>query len=649
MLYGAAYYPEHWGEDRIEQDARLMADAGFNVARMGEFAWKIMQPDDSPVYEFSWLDNAVKILGKYGISSILCTPTATPPKWLMNKYPDTYVIGSTGNRFYYGSRRHYCVHSERYLEETRKIVTALAEHYKGEKRVIAWQIDNELGGDNDVCYCENCAKKFRLWLKSRYGSIGGVNAAWGTDVWSHGYNGFDEIEPPRKTQGVQNPSHVLDYKRFHSDSLANFQKLQADILKGINPSWRVTTNIFGLEAVTDNRKLAKDDDFVSWDFYPNMCFSPVLPYSHAMGADMCRGYKHKPFLRMETQSGTPGGDILFQTPRPGDLARWALQAVAHGADGIQFFRWRTSTTGPEEYWHGILGHDGRAGRIYKEAKELSAVLKKTEAAFGEKRANKAAILHNMEIHWAFEVQPLIIGYRYYDHLLAFYKALFDLGVGVDMISAEDSFDDYDFVIAPNYLFNDEALAARLTAFAEKGGTLLMDWRTGVKLEDNRVSETALPGCYAKLLGITVSEYGLIMDFEEKSVSGNLSCACKDWFDVIELTTAETWATFKTDDYYGGSPALTVNRIGRGKAYYLATSLAEDGLRALMRLIVGKTENQPVEGVEITEREGVVFVINHTAQKKEQPLCGEYEDVLCGERITACNLHPRGYKILKRLQ
>ena len=649
MLYGAAYYPEHWGKDRLQKDIELMKAAKFNVVRMGEFAWGVIQHGINMPLDLEWLDEAVNKMGNAEILTILGTPTATPPKWLMDKYPETYITNKNGLKEYYGSRRHYCVNSENYTRIALDFVRNLAIHYRDNPYVIAWQVDNELGGDYDVCYCENCKRAFQTWLKDKYQTIQILNQEWGTDVWSHNYNHFTEIEPVRKTQSLPNPSCALDYKRFHSDGLISFMNSQAEVLREVNPNWEITTNIFGIAAVTDNYKMNLKNDFVSWDFYPNMDLSgEITPYAHAMGCDICRGFKQKAFVRMETQCGTPGGDILFVTPRPKDLARWSMEAIARGAEGIIFFRWRTSTSGPEEYWHGILGHDGVPGRLYEEVKLLGIHLERLKCLPTIISKNKVAILHNQEINWAFEIQPLIINYEYYKHIQEYYKVLFQLGIGCDFINPEQNFEGYEVIIAPNFLFCTDQLKTKLEEFVKKGGQVIMDYRSGVKHPNNRMIEEALPTGYADMLGIKVKEYGLIFSREDVHVSGKITGSCSGWFDVIELVNAKEIASFDVDDYYGGLPAVTENSYGEGKAYYIGTALDEKAEREFLSSIIGVDFNfQIPENIEVVSRGKYIFIINHSKIEIEVILDGIYEELITGECRTACTLQGGTYAVVHK--
>ncbi len=633
MDFGAAYYPEHWGYERIEVDASLMLQANFNIVRMGEFAWTRIQPERF-TFNFEWLDDAIKIFASKGIRTILCTPTACPPKYLMDQFPDIYTCDYQGIRKGYGSRRSYCFNSESYIDAVKEIAYELAYHYRNNPNVVAWQIDNELGGDSNLrCYCENCKIKFRNWLKLKYDNIENLNHEWGTEVWSQLYRTFEEIDPPGYTNTVKNPSACLDYKRFCSDSAINLLKLQHDIIRRINPKWKITTNMFGVKSDIDYFEMCKNVDFAGWDDYPNLTLEKITPYNHAMGLDATRCYKHKPFWSVETQTGTPGGDILFQTPRPGDMKKWVFQTIARGANGVMFFRWRTNFMGAEQYWHGILNHDGVPRRLYDEVVNLGKSIKflSENLDFNIKKA-KAAIVFSQEISWAFEIQPLIIGYSYYENAMRYYNATFDNNFNVDIISPEHDYSDYRIIIFPNLLFCKPEITKKIEKFVSNGGTAIFDFRSGVKENNNKMLKETLPCNLKRILGIEIHEYGLIMKHENVQIVGdNYKGEASKWFEIIEQKSADSLANYVCDDYYDSYPAITINKYGSGNAYYLSTMIDENLLFKFINDVFAKSHiHAPAIascGIELISRTGVtgeiLFIINHTKTHQEILLAKSY--------------------------
>jgi beta-galactosidase len=408
FYFGVDYYPEHWPEDRWSEDARLMADAGFNVVRMAEFAWSKLEPADEAKpggerFDFNWLDRAISILYAHGIYTVLGTPTASPPAWLMLSNPELFRVRNDGRRATFGNRREYCQTNPLYHQRSTQIVSAMAEHYASHPAVIGWQIDNEFG---ERCYCPVCQAKFQGWLKVRYHTLDELNARWGTNFWSHTYNQWDEIPVPVTTGGSPNPGLALDFARFTSDSYVAYQQIQVDILRGKCPNHFITHNFmsFGYEGL-NYYDLAKTLDLVAWDNYPVGFWQPDKPdsISPALGHDTMRGLKQQNFWVMEQQAGPSGWEIISPSPRPGELRLWAYQGIAHGADSIVFFRWRTARHGTEQYWHGLLDHNGRPGRRYAEIKRMGGEIQKIGKIIeGANIHAKVAMLHSYDSRFGFQ-------------------------------------------------------------------------------------------------------------------------------------------------------------------------------------------------------------------------------------------------------
>ena len=336
--FGVDYYPEHWPRERWPIDARMMREAGIGLVRMGEFAWAKMEPAEGQ-FDFAWLDDAIGVLAAEGIQTVLGTPTATPPAWIIERNPEILPVDNTGAVRGFGGRHHDCQSNETYRVHIRRIVRAMAGHFAPDPHVVGWQIDNELGNSHrSLCFCDSCARAFRAWLRVRYKTIEALNQAWGTVFWSQTYSTFDQVPVPLPTPNSHNPSLLLDWKRFCSDLIVNFQRLQVAILREECPRQFVTHNYMGLFDKTNYFDLAEDLDFIAHNQYP-LHFRkdryPVAPPERlAATLDLMRGIKRKPFWIMEQQAGPSGWETVSSTPRPGQLRLWTHQAVARGADTI---------------------------------------------------------------------------------------------------------------------------------------------------------------------------------------------------------------------------------------------------------------------------------------------------------------------------
>ncbi len=642
FYFGVDYYPEHWPEERWAEDARLMAQAGFNVARLAEFAWAMMEPQAGQ-YDFDWLDRAIAILDDNDIRVVLGTPTASPPPWLMAKSADLFRVREDGQRVAFGNRREYCPNNSLYHEHTRRIVTHMAEHYAGHPAVIGWQIDNEFG---ERCYCPVCARAFQGWLQRRHGSLDTLNEQWGTVFWSHTYSDWGQIHPPLTTGGSPNPGLALDFFRFSSDSYVAYQQMQVDILRERCPEHFVTHNLmgFGYDRI-DYFDLARSLDFVCWDNYPRgyWAMQPQIDPSHAaLSCDAMRGLKRRNFWVMEQQAGPSGWETVGMAPRPGELRLWTYQAIAHGADAIVYFRWRTARFGTEQYWHGLLDHHGRPGRRYEEIQRTGAEIERIgEHVHGSSISPYVAMILSYDSRFAFQIQANNPRFSYSAHFHQIYRALYEHGVAVDILAPTADLSAYKLVVAPALHLVSEAVVENLRRFVEAGGMLIFTPRSGVKDGANAVVNMSLPGLLADLCGVEVEEYDSLpadgrneLEFTLPELASGPTASASVWCDVLEPRGATVVARY-TQDYYAGRPAITLNEIGQGQVVYVGTVGDAPLHRALVDWSLGLVGAQPPpvvpRGIEMTERRQgdrrLLFVLNHTDQRQDVTLDGRYVNLL----------------------
>ena len=625
MYYGADYYPEHWPRERWATDARLMQEAGINLVRLAEFSWAKLEPHEGS-YDFSWLDEALELLGRHGIHAVLGTPTATPPAWLCQQYPEIMAVERDGRRVTFGMRRQYCPTNETYRALSKRIVTAMAEHYAANPGVIGWQVDNEFGGHLARCYCPSCLRAFQEWARARYGSLEALNAAWGTAFWSHVYTSWSQIPLPWSTTPVSNPCLELDFWRFASDQWVSYQQVQLDILRALCPEHGITTNFMGFGFQDINYyDLARPLDFVAWDNYPVGTAND--PAAAALSHATMRGLKSMPFWIMEQQAGPSGWQTISRAPKPGQLRLWAYQSIAHGADAIVFFRWRSCQFNTEEYWHGILDHDGKPRRRYTEVRQMGQELARLgDCLVGANSPKAVAMLLSYDDSFAFHLQPNAEGFSYPELFLNYFRAFHRLGIPVDVISPEADLSPYRLVIAPTLYVLPESWAANLYRYVEGGGNLVIGARSGVKDVSNRVVNMPLPGLLRELCGIKVLEYdalgravGSAIRFEPGTIeSADVLCPVHTWCDIIDPLDAEVIARY-AEEYYAGQPAITRNRFGKGSVVYVGVMGGNQLCGALAAWLIGQAQLRPLlatpSGVEVAAREsnGVtyLFVLNHT--------------------------------------
>ncbi|MFZ0429851.1 MAG: beta-galactosidase, partial [Acidobacteriota bacterium] len=408
MYIGVDYYPEHWPRDRWEYDLKLMKEAGFNLVRLAEFSWVLLEPEEGR-FDFQWLDDFLALAAKYDIKAVLGTPTAVMPAWVARKYPETLAMKADGTRVVWGGRKNNCFSNGTYRLLSERITRALAEHYRDNPAVVGWQTDNEFGGTD--CRCSRCLATFQDWLRDKYTSLDELNRAWGTWFWGLKMQRWDEVPIPDSREGtwaISNPSASLDWMRFTSWLNVRFQGDQVRILRSVCPNHFITHNFMGLFQDMDYYDLARDLDFVSWDNYPffSNWEAPGIRYSAAMAADVMRGLKGRNFWIMEQTAGPLGWANFSRNPRPGEIRLISFQQLAHGADAQVWFRWRTCTAGREQYWHGLLGHDGKPLRRYREAAQTASDYRKIQDLVkGTTVLSQVGIVYDYDSLWALRIQP----------------------------------------------------------------------------------------------------------------------------------------------------------------------------------------------------------------------------------------------------
>jgi beta-galactosidase len=631
---GVAYYPEQWPRERWELDASLMADAGLSIARIGEFAWARLEPRRG-AFDFDWLDEAIGILAERGLEVVLGTPTAAPPAWLVEEHPEILPQRADG-QVKFGHRRHYCPNQPAFHAATEAIVAALAERFGRDGRVLGWQVDNELGGR---CFCDTCADAFRNWLRERYGTLDSLNAAWGTAFWSQTYDKWTQIPFPDLPPRSPNPGLGLDYRRFVSDSYVAYQALQTRILRARCESRQlITTNLMGFGfSELDYHELARDLDVVSWDNYPIL--DPKQRWTTpALSADAMRGLKSRGVWVMEQQVGPLGWEYLL-TPARGQLRLWVFQAIAHGAQAVVFFRWRTARFGTEQHWHGIVDADGETRSRYAQVADLSRELERlAETLFGVEPTARVAVVHDYDSRFAAQVQPTHASLGYEDSVHTHYGALKRLGVDVDVISPSADLSRYRIVVAPNLRVVDETIAERLNAFAAAGGQLVLAPRTAVRDRFGAVPERPLPAWLDAVAGLHVTDYACLDDGVEARFGptdgARAGGALHGWIEEVDVFDAEVVARF-VDGPFTGMPAIT-HREG---TTYVAGCADDATLTNLYTDLCARCELSTIElppGVEAVrcanDAGELLFLFNHTPLARTIPVDGARRELLSGDRV-----------------
>lgn len=596
MTVGVCYYPEHWDESLWANDLDRMLANGITVIRIAEFAWSIFERTEGE-FSFDLFDRFLSLCAEKGMKVIFGTPTATPPAWLTQKYPEVLNATQSGVLMRHGLRRHYNYNSPVYRQKTCVIVEELAKHYATHPSIIGWQIDNEFNCEVNDFYSQADHDAFRVFLQKRYGTLDALNAAWGTVFWSQTYTEWDQIHVPRPTpNGSINPHLHLDYIRFVSESAISFCGLQANILrKHLRPGVFITTN--GMFGHLDNHRMTDEQlDVYTYDSYPNFAFL----LERAGKLDQLRDrWSSKsltevrsicPHFGIMEQQGGPGSwynRMETPTPRPGQLRLWAMQSVAHGADYISFFRWRTCTFGTEIYWHGLLNYDNRDTRRLREVAGFAADLKKLQPLCGAQMDAGFAIVRDYDNVWDAEIDTLHRAIHNQSENAIFEASqLYHTPCDMLYLRANTALQDlapYKALFMPHASILTQDRVRLLEEYVQQGGTLVVGCRTGYKDECGRCVMAPMPGLLQPLTATDVA------DFTFTSPAEPVPCAAWDgetfempvYNDVLTpLDGAKVLARF-TGSYYAGEAALTEHAYGKGRVLHLGGTFTVENTRHVL--------------------------------------------------------------------
>jgi beta-galactosidase len=668
MKFGVCYYPEHWPEARWETDALMMADAGIEIVRIAEFAWAQMEPEPGR-YDWSWLDRAINQLGKAGLRVMLGTPTATPPIWLTRSHPDILRVDANGQQRDHGSRRHYCPNSPTYQRFSQEIVSAMVRRYSPHDHVFGWQIDNEWGGGHTArCYCNSCITGFQTWLKDRYHDISDLNEAWGTRFWSQGYSDWSQIRLPDQSIDKPNPSHLLDFYRFSSDSYVAYQRLQIELVRQLAPEHVVTTNFMGLFRDLDQFDLAEDLDFVTWDSYPtgnldrwqrhlyletmnqeveepSLAYDVGDPYITSMAHALTRSLKPRPFWIMEQQAGAINWGEVNPGIRPGTTRLWTWHALAEGADTTVYFRWRSTRFAQEQYHSGLLRHDGTAGVGLDDLASLIAEQQVLADIIRQPNEAEVAFIFDFNDLWAIEIQPHRSDYGYLKPLFAFYRACQRLGIQVDMLPKSSDLSKYSLILAPTLHGVNEELAHKFKQFVSGGGTLLLGVRSGFKTVNNLVTDQPLPGPLRTLTGTTTIDWQSLPEQHGWDLSthvADLKGPASYWVEVFkpDSPSVRILASYRSGPY-SGQAAMIENSLDKGKVVYLGWYPTDGQARAIVDYLadqagISRMGDLP-RGLLARKRGNFIIVLNFTDILQTATIAGR-----------TVKVHPRDVTIVNLL-
>lgn len=678
MYFGVDYYPEHWvfpyagtaeePEARWKRDVELMVEAGVNVVRMGEFAWGLYEPEEGR-YEFAWMQRAMDLFHGAGIKVVLGTPTAAPPVWLARKHPEILPIDENGQVKHEGTRRAYCLNSDVYWEYSRRIVRGLASALGKHPALIGWQIDNGLGGhDTEASFNEETRRDWIAWLKAKYETVERLNQMMGARFWGQTVTRFEDVPMPRRAPTIHNPALVVDWKRFCSDTIVAYARMQAELLKELTPDLPVTQNLRALSRDFDHFDMAEVVDFVSVDSNATI---KEKSSELACEIDMMRSLKK---AGVRTPDGTEGfwvieqkaGNVDWQDVnalvRPGVVRMFTYQLISRGATGVLYFLWRQPRIGSEKFYGGVLSHDGRGtNRVYGEIKQIGTELKKLGPVLRNTRVQaEVCILLSHDNDWSIRhTRQPNKNFRQREHVQLFYNALHDRNIPVDFARPTEDLSKYKIVIAPSLQLLAGGEADLLKLYVQGGGTLVGTFNTGLVDEHHIAPDSGYPHDLGDLFGLEVLEFDALPPGEENHITlkGAFSATqlhpARLWCDIIEPKGCTVIGTY-AKDFYSGRPAVTTHQFGGGRAIYLGTMSHQPfyyDLAVWLRQLCGinpllKVPDQVEVSLRTDGKKKVFFLINHQNSPVRIPFYKPMHEFLSDKTFTGnYDLPPHGVLVL----
>lgn len=651
LLLGAAWYPEQWPESHWEHDLALMEAAHVHLVRIGEFAWSRMEPREG-VYDFGWLDRAIAAAARHHIVVVLGTPTAAPPAWLTEKYPDTLRVNNEGVRDEHGNRQQFSLASTRYLRFARDIAEQMARRYGHNPDVVGWQLDNEYAADS---FDLDAKAQFHAWLKHKYGTIEALDHRWATAYWSQTYDNFDQIPVHNKNE---NPALLLDWRRFVSDTWTGYSLNQIRSIRPYADARQfITTNSMGWFDGFDEYTVHKVLDIAAWDDY--VASGENYDWvDNAARHDLTRGYKQRNFWVMETEPGFVNWHKTNVSLRKGVVRDMAWQAIGHGADAVEYWQWRAAPNGQEEYHGTLVGADGEPTPIYSEIQQVGAEFDKAgKLLAGTTPHAQVAVINDYDSRWAIDFQRHSAAFDPVAEMKAFYRPLLAQAQLVDVVSAHVPLDGYRLVVAPalNVLSQDEA--ERLTAYVKQGGHLVLGPRSGMKNSDDGLQSDQQPGPLVSLLGGRVRQfYALDSKVPVTGPAGQGNAQI--WAEQLQALNPATRVELrygKANGWLDDKPALLTRQVGKGSITYVGAWLDKALLDQLTSdWLQAADVHAPVPGVptdvEVCVRSDathqVVILINHGGQPRSIHLPWPMRPVLAGgDAESAVLLKPYGVAVL----
>jgi beta-galactosidase len=652
LLMGADWYPEQWPEERWETDLQMMEAAHLDVTRIAEFAWSRMEPSEGH-FDFEWLERAIREAEKHRIAVVLGTPTAAPPAWLTEKYPEVLRVDSNGQRVTHGNRAHGSVTSVKYREFCHRIAEEMAKRFGHDPNVVGWQIDNEYGYGM-MSYNDEGRRQFQGWLKDRYKTLDALNTHWTTAYWSQTYDNWDEIPIP---VGEHNPGLMLDWQRFVTFAWARYQQNQIDAIRAhAEPRQFITGNLMGYGfAAFDHYVVARPLTFVAWDDYVGT--GHLDPDTNGISHDTMRGLKRENFWVIEMQPGSVNWSNLNNSLDKGEVRAMAWHGIGHGADEVSYWQWRSALNGQEEIHGTLVGPDGQAVPLLEEVAQTAKEFADLQDTFRDTLVvSQVALLNDYDSRWAIDWQKHTEKYDQFAILKSYYHALRKIAQSIDIVSPDVALDQYKLVVAPDLYLIPKERAEHLAAYVQNGGHLVLGPRSGLKDEFNALLPIRQPGYLAEPLGGQVEQFYAL----EKAIPVNGSLGNGEvsvWAERLKTTASDAEVLLhygRSNGWLDGQAAVVTRRYGRGRITYIGGVLDDKLMEAAAEWMTQSSQVNPVfgpvpDGVEVSRRigpNGPVFVlINWGVEKQAVTLPRRMKSPLEQKEVTQIELPQYGVAVL----
>ncbi len=573
--HGGDYNPDQWRHipGIFEEDLRLMKKSHCNLMSVGIFSWAALEPEEGK-YDFEWLQKVLDGLHENGVSVFLATPSGARPAWMSRSYPEVLRVQANRVRNLHGDRHNHCYTSPTYRKFVNKMNTALAERFGNHPAVVGWHISNEYGGE---CHCELCQNAFREFLKEKYGTLDNLNHSWWTGFWAKTYTDWGQLESPAPQGEHAVHGLDLDWMRFVTHQTADFMAAEIEPLRRLTPHLPVTTNMMGDYPGLDYFRFQHLIDVASYDAYPRWGAGDRSDAEIACDAaftyDLTRGFLRKPWILMESTPSQVNWQNICRPKKPGMHLLSSMQAVAHGADSVQYFQWRKSRGASEKFHGAVVDHVGHENtRVFRDVTEVGEWLEKLQPVLHAGVPAQAAVIFDWNNRWAIEkAQGPRKDKEYEEQVKEHYRALKKLGADVDVIDMEQDFTPYKLIAAPMLYMVKPGVGEKIEQFVKNGGTFITTHYSGYVDENDLCFLGGFPGPLKEVMGVWAEEIDALYPGQKNGVRMNdgREYECGFMCELIHAEGAEVRAVY-TDDFYAGYPVLTKNAFGKGSAWYVAS-------------------------------------------------------------------------------